>query len=91
MKKLFLPFLVIIMLTSCENQSNKDQSISVEYPQTKQVDTVDTYFGETVSDPYRWLEDDRSKETGEWVKAQNEVTFGYLDINQSICFLDLET
>ena len=67
------------MLTSCENQSNKDQSINVEYPQTKQVDTVDTYFGETVSDPYRWLEDDRSTETGEWVKAQNEVTFGYLD------------
>ena len=67
------------MLTSCENQSNKDQSLNVEYPQTKQVDTVDTYFGEKVSDPYRWLEDDRSAETGEWVKAQNEVTFGYLD------------
>src|SRR5690606_18183595 len=40
---------------------------------------VDTYFGEQISDPYRWLEDDRSEETAAWVKAQNEVTFAYLD------------
>src|SRR5690606_26540207 len=39
---------------------------------------VDTYFGEQIQDPYRWLEDDRSAETEAWIKAQNEVTFGYL-------------
>src|SRR6185312_7139418 len=33
----------------------------------------------TVSDPYRWLEDDNSPETATWVEAQNKVTFGYLD------------
>ena len=49
------------------------------YPTTKQVDSVDTYFGHEVKDPYRWLEDDRSEETGEWVKAQNKSTFGYLN------------
>jgi prolyl oligopeptidase len=53
--------------------------MSVTYPETKKVDTVDTYFGEQIADPYRWLEDDRSAETEAWVKAQNEVTFGYLE------------
>ncbi len=42
-------------------------------------DVVDTYFGTDVPDPYRWLEDDMSTETGEWVKAQNKVTFSYLN------------
>ena len=49
------------------------------YPQTRKVDHVDDYHGTKVADPYRWLEDDRSAQTGEWVKAQNAVTFGYLD------------
>lgn len=40
---------------------------------------TDTYFGTKVTDPYRWLEDDRSGETAGWVKAQNLVTFGYLN------------
>ncbi len=50
----------------------------INYPMTKKVDTVDVYFGHEVADPYRWLEDDRSDETAEWVKAQNEVTQNYL-------------
>ncbi|WP_299126672.1 prolyl oligopeptidase family serine peptidase [uncultured Winogradskyella sp.] len=51
----------------------------LQYPSTKKVDTVDTYFDVAVADPYRWLEDDRSEETETWVKSQNETTFGYLD------------
>ncbi len=51
----------------------------VSYPETRKGDVVDTYFDTKVADPYRWLEDDRSAETGEWVKAQNKVTFGYLN------------
>lgn len=50
----------------------------INYPQTKKTDKVDSYFETKVSDPYRWLEDDRSLETADWVKAQNQVTFGYL-------------
>lgn len=51
----------------------------IKYPETKKGETVDVYFDTKVSDPYRWLEDDKSAETGAWVKAENEVTYGYLD------------
>ncbi|RAK23874.1 prolyl oligopeptidase [Flavobacterium aquaticum] len=51
----------------------------INYPETKKIDHVDTYFGEKINDPYRWLEDDRSAETEAWVKAQNVVTYGYLE------------
>jgi len=50
----------------------------IDYPKTKKGDVVDTYFGVKVPDPYRWLEDDMSAETAEWVKEQNKITFGYL-------------
>lgn len=48
------------------------------YPKAKRVDTVDNYFGTAVPDPYRWLEDDRSQETAQWVQAENNITFDYL-------------
>ncbi|WP_240163654.1 prolyl oligopeptidase family serine peptidase [Spirosoma taeanense] len=48
------------------------------YPKARKTDQADTYHGTPVSDPYRWLEDDRSVETAEWVKAENKVTFDYL-------------
>ncbi|MVM32306.1 prolyl oligopeptidase family serine peptidase [Spirosoma sp. HMF4905] len=48
------------------------------YPQARKTDQVDTYHGTQVADPYRWLEDDRSTETADWVKAENKVTFDYL-------------
>src|SRR6218665_2097094 len=51
----------------------------LQYPTTRTVEQKDNYHGTTVADPYRWLEDDRSAETAEWVKQQNLVTFGYLE------------
>ena len=51
---------------------------SPKLPQTRKCDVVDDYFGVRVADPYRWLEDDNSPETAEWVKAQNKVTSAYL-------------
>ena len=64
--------------TITSSNSPQGQSYTVDYPVTESGDVVDTYFGVDVADPYRWLEDDRSEETGEWVKLQNTVTFDYL-------------
>jgi prolyl oligopeptidase len=50
-----------------------------KYPKTRKIEHVDTYFATKVVDPYRWLEDDTSPETTQWVAAQNQVTTGYLD------------
>jgi prolyl oligopeptidase len=56
------------------------QTVSrLTYPETRKVGQVDDFFGTKVADPYRWLEDDNSAETAEWVAAQNKVTFGYLE------------
>ena len=79
MKKITLACLALLALSACKEEQPEKQKITVTYPETKQVDTIDTYFGENIKDPYRWLEDDRSEETGAWVKSQNEVTFGYLN------------
>jgi prolyl oligopeptidase len=51
----------------------------INYPETKKIDHVDSYFNDKINDPYRWLEDDRSAETEAWVKAQNKVTYQYLE------------
>jgi prolyl oligopeptidase len=75
MKNLISFAILSVMIISC---NKKEESTVSKYPSTTKVDTVDNYFGEQVSDPYRWLEDDTSKTTGSWVKAQNEVTFDYL-------------
>jgi prolyl oligopeptidase len=50
----------------------------LDYPKTRKADQVDDYHGVKVADPYRWLEDDNSAETLAWVKAENQVTFDYL-------------
>ena len=53
----------------------------MEYPRTRQVDQVDEFFGTTVADPYRWLEDDvrNSDEVRAWVEAQNKLTFSIIE------------
>jgi prolyl oligopeptidase len=51
----------------------------LNYPKTAKISHADTYHGETVADPYRWLEDDNSPQTAQWVAEQNRLTFGYLE------------
>ncbi|MFI5150401.1 MAG: prolyl oligopeptidase family protein [Bacteroidia bacterium] len=51
---------------------------TLTYPPSRKTDQTDIYFGTSVADPYRWLEDDRSAETEAWVKAENKVTNDYL-------------
>ena len=78
MNKYFTLLLSLSIFASC-GQKNTQVSTKMIYPKTRKTDSVDTYFGTKVADPYRWLEDDKSAETAEWVKAQNGITFDYLN------------
>ena len=51
----------------------------INYPSTPKDNTVDEYFGVKVADPYRWLEDDTSEKTAQWVEAENKLTRNYLN------------
>lgn len=72
-------FMAGVILSSCAVLTGCDSEAKLNYPDTKTVDTTDVYFDTAVADPYRWLEDDNSEETVEWVKAQNAVTNAYLE------------
>jgi prolyl oligopeptidase len=76
MKKILYVFVIAALAISCGNKNFK--KIELNYPETKKVDQMDKYFGTEVADPYRWLENDTAQEVEEWVKKQNELTFGYL-------------
>jgi prolyl oligopeptidase len=71
MKRIILFLLALTFMMSCQEKQ-------IQYTPTKKVAVKDTYFGTEVEDPYRWLENDTSAETAEWVKTQNQLTFGYL-------------
>ncbi|MGB1169339.1 MAG: prolyl oligopeptidase family serine peptidase [Flavobacteriaceae bacterium] len=78
MKKLLtLVICSVMMLNACQKKSPKREHL-VNYPETQKKPVVDNYFETEVIDNFRWLEDDRSKETEEWVSTENEVTFEYL-------------
>jgi len=71
MKKMIL--MMATVLTTLQGTAQ-----SLQYPMTQKDDTVDTYFGTKVADPYRWLENDTSKQTKQWVEAENSITQAYL-------------
>ena len=79
MKKLVSSIFIAAIIVSCNKTESVNNQEALAYPETRKDTVVDTYFGEKINDFYRWLEDDRSDETAAWVKAQNEVTFAYLD------------
>ncbi|MCM1482826.1 MAG: prolyl oligopeptidase family serine peptidase [Muribaculaceae bacterium] len=59
-------------LCSCNNSK-------IQYPTAPSDDTTDDYFGTTVADPYRPLENDTAAATLKWVEEENAVTQAYLD------------
>ncbi len=66
--------LATLIIAACGPSDN-----TIVYPETERGDVVDTYFGEEVADPYRWLEDLDGDATAAWVEAQNAVSFPYLE------------
>lgn len=78
--KNFNVLLILIAIMAISGCQPKQKKIAADpYPVTQKVEQTDDYFGTTVADPYRWLEDDNSAETADWVAAQNKVTFSYLE------------
>ncbi|MEQ1585661.1 MAG: prolyl oligopeptidase family serine peptidase [Cyclobacteriaceae bacterium] len=73
----FLFLVVFIAMISC-SQPPKPEVIS-KYPVSAKVDTVDTYFGVEVPDPYRWMENDTAEQTANWVDKQIDLTTNYLN------------
>ncbi|MBX9599455.1 MAG: prolyl oligopeptidase family serine peptidase [Bryobacteraceae bacterium] len=54
------------------------QAPQAQPPQTKSAPVTDTMHGVSITDPYRWLEDQNSPETRAWVDAQMRYTKQYL-------------
>lgn len=79
MKKHLTLSIMAVVVASCGSAPDKSTIKVGDYPQTH-LDTsvVENYFGTTIADPYRWLEDDRSDETAQWVKAENALTQEYI-------------
>lgn len=77
MRKLIVSTL-IMALGACHHSDTDFKTIDLTYPITQKDSTVkDIYFGTTVADPYRWLENDTAANTKAWVTAQNRVTQDY--------------
>jgi len=74
--KSFLYFSVLLGMVML----NGACAVELTYPMTEKTDHVEKYHGIEVADPYRWLEEDvrESDRVAQWVKSQNQVTFGYL-------------
>ena len=69
---------VFIISENAFSQHSNTIPEQMPYPKTKKTDVNDAYFGTTVTDPYRWLEDDRAEDTKAWVTEENKVTQNYL-------------
>lgn len=68
----------LLLLAVMDTSAQDNAAFKGKYPETKKTTQTDTYFGTSVADPYRWLEDDLSEETKDWVERQNKVTQDYL-------------
>jgi prolyl oligopeptidase len=72
--------LLAIIASGCESdKGGPTPGTIMVYPRAEKTNQIDNYHGVLVADPYRWLEDDNSPRTKEWVDAENKVTFGFLD------------
>ena len=73
MNRYVCPLMICFFVNlSCKNEK-------LVYPETEIIPVIDNYFGEEISDNYRWLENDISDKTKDWVERQNNTTFTYLN------------
>ena len=83
MRNALLMLTATVLLMGCSEPSNENtdsaSAAGDKLVATARGDHVDTYFGMEVPDPYRWLEDDLSKDTADWIADQNASTRSYID------------
>lgn len=70
--------LLLPLLIASGSVDPKDHTGAFKYPSTRQDSVVETYHGQKIADPYRWLEDNESSETTAWIERQNLLTKSYL-------------
>ena len=71
----FLSSCLLVCVTSVGCRQNSLSDAGLRYPETyRDPGVTDDYHGTAVADPYRWLENDTSASTADWVDAQNAVT-----------------
>lgn len=71
--------LAVVTLTPLPQQAAPpEKPMSWTYPTARRGDTVDTYHGKKIADPYRWLEEPDSAETRAWLTAENQLTESFL-------------
>ena len=73
--RIYIYFIIVSLLFVSCNENHKKIVIQKQ----KKIPVTDIYFDESVTDDYRWLEDDNSDDTKKWVINQNNTTFKYLD------------
>jgi len=74
--RLSLVAALALLLPACGAEETTMKKM--QYPETAKGNQVDIYYSDSVADPFRWLEDDRSEETSDWVTRQNAFTYDYL-------------
>ncbi len=79
MKRRILILLSIVVLFSTFALAQSAGAVTAATPATRRGDLQETLHGVTISDPYRWLEDQESPETRAWINQQNEYTHKLLD------------
>ena len=72
--------LVSIFATIALALTSQSTQAGTPVPPDTPVDaTIESFFGQTVYDPYRWLEETRAPEVGDWFRAQNAYARNTLD------------
>jgi len=74
-------FLVGFLMTSLSLSgcAERGSRLPLDYPEARFTDHTDDYFGTTVPDPYRWMEELEDPELAEWVEAENALSIPFLE------------
>ena len=70
--KLIYLFVICITVFNCGNNSSRITSHT--YPSTQKISITDHYFGKSITDDYRHLENLKDTSTINWFKAQDNYT-----------------